>query len=129
MNPFLNLRRRWSHCHEASHHNSSSGYSSRTFALAVMMVLLDLLQCGFRLAMASSTSGVEGEVARHVEMGKKLMAAGQLADALTHFHAAVDNDDEDFMVRYWRATAYLGVGKSKQALADLDEVSNSFSSS
>ena len=25
----------------------------------------------------------------HLEMGKKLLAAGQLADALSHFHAAV----------------------------------------
>lgn len=25
----------------------------------------------------------------HMEMGKKLLAAGQLADALSHFHAAV----------------------------------------
>lgn len=38
-------------------------------------------------------TGVEGitaqEVAQHLEMGKKLLAAGQLADALSHYHAAV----------------------------------------
>jgi len=93
----------------------------QTFAIAVTLVLLDLLQCGVRMA-AEASNGVEGEVARHVEMGKKLMAAGQLADALTHFHAAIDKDDDDYMVRYWRATAYLAVGKSSQAVADLDEV-------
>ena len=90
--------------------------------MAVTLVLLDLLQCGVRMAAEAANEGVEGEVARHVEMGKKLMAAGQLADALTHFHAAIDKDDEDFMVRYWRATAYLAVGKSNQAVADLNEV-------
>ena len=109
MNPLLTATKRWSHLRHP------------TFELAVALVLLDLLQCCFRLA-AAAANGVEGEVARHVEMGKKLMAAGQMADALTHFHAAVDKDDDDYMIRYWRATAHLAVGKSNQALADLDEV-------
>ncbi len=29
------------------------------------------------------------EVEQHLEMGKKMLAAGQLADALSHYHAAV----------------------------------------
>ena len=29
------------------------------------------------------------EVQRHLELGKKFLAAGQLADALSHYHAAV----------------------------------------
>lgn len=33
--------------------------------------------------------GRDGSVDHHMEMGKKLLAAGQLADALSHFHAAV----------------------------------------
>lgn len=33
--------------------------------------------------------GKDGSVDNHMEMGKKLLAAGQLADALSHFHAAV----------------------------------------
>lgn len=33
--------------------------------------------------------GKDGSVDSHMEMGKKLLAAGQLADALSHFHAAV----------------------------------------
>lgn len=33
--------------------------------------------------------GKDGGVDNHMEMGKKLLAAGQLADALSHFHAAV----------------------------------------
>lgn len=32
---------------------------------------------------------MNGSVENHLEMGKKLLAAGQLADALSHFHAAV----------------------------------------
>jgi hypothetical protein len=31
----------------------------------------------------------DGSVESHLAMGKKLLAAGQLADALSHFHAAV----------------------------------------
>lgn len=33
--------------------------------------------------------GKDGSVDNHMEMGKKLLAAGQLADAMSHFHAAV----------------------------------------
>jgi len=29
------------------------------------------------------------EVERHLEMGKRMLSAGQLADALSHYHAAV----------------------------------------
>lgn len=35
------------------------------------------------------TSASQADVDRHLEMGKKLLAAGQLVDALTHFTAAV----------------------------------------
>lgn len=38
------------------------------------------------------TCGKDGSVDNHMEMGKKLLAAGQLADALSHFHAAVGED-------------------------------------
>ena len=34
-------------------------------------------------------AGNKGGVEEHLEMGKKLLAAGQLADALSHYHAAV----------------------------------------
>ena len=33
--------------------------------------------------------GVNADVENHLELGKKLIAAGQLADALSQFHAAV----------------------------------------
>lgn len=39
------------------------------------------------------TCGKDGSVNNHMEMGKKLLAAGQLADALSHFHAAVGEED------------------------------------
>ncbi|KAL4618085.1 hypothetical protein GN956_G20600 [Arapaima gigas] len=80
-----------------------------------VLVLIDLryegVQCG-------KNSDVEG----HLEMGKKLLAAGQLADALSHFHAAVDGDQKNYMAYYRRATVYLAMGKSKSALPDLSKV-------
>uniref|UniRef100_A0A8C5I7K3 DnaJ homolog subfamily C member 3 n=1 Tax=Gouania willdenowi TaxID=441366 RepID=A0A8C5I7K3_GOUWI len=57
-----------------------------------------------------------------MEMGKKLLAAGQLADALSHFHAAVDGDPKNYMAYYRRATVFLAMGKSKSALPDLSRV-------
>ncbi|CAL8268138.1 unnamed protein product [Lota lota] len=64
----------------------------------------------------------DGSVESHLAMGKKLLAAGQLADALSHFHAAVDGDPQNYMSYYRRATVYLAMGKSKSALPDLSRV-------
>ncbi|CAL8322068.1 unnamed protein product [Merluccius merluccius] len=64
----------------------------------------------------------DGGVENHLAMGKKLLAAGQLADALSHFHAAVDGDPQNYMSFYRRATVYLAMGKSKSALPDLSRV-------
>ncbi|XP_075446961.1 dnaJ homolog subfamily C member 3 isoform X2 [Ascaphus truei] len=55
-------------------------------------------------------------------MGKKLLAAGQLADALSHFHSAIDGDPDNYLAYYRRATAYLAMGKSKAAIPDLSRV-------
>ncbi|KAM6985555.1 dnaJ homolog subfamily C [Aplochiton taeniatus] len=79
-----------------------------------VLVLIDLRYQGVKCGDAS--------VENHLEMGKKLLAAGQLADALSHFHAAVDGDHKNYMAYYRRATVYLAMGKSKSALPDLSKV-------
>uniref|UniRef100_A0A3B3RT25 DnaJ homolog subfamily C member 3 n=1 Tax=Paramormyrops kingsleyae TaxID=1676925 RepID=A0A3B3RT25_9TELE len=80
----------------------------------LVLVLIDL-----RYEGAECT---KSDVESHLEMGKKLLAAGQLADALSHFHAAVDGDPKNYMAYYRRATVYLAMGKSKSALPDLSKV-------
>jgi DnaJ homolog subfamily C member 3 len=60
----------------------------------------------------------------HIELGNKLLAAGQLADALTHYHQAIDADPSNYMSFFRRGTVYLAMGKSKAALQDLNEVVN-----
>ncbi|XP_063069395.1 dnaJ homolog subfamily C member 3a [Engraulis encrasicolus] len=80
-----------------------------------LLVLIDLRYEGVR---CENTATVES----HLEMGKKLLAAGQLADALSHFHAAVDGDPRNYMAYYRRATVYFAMGKSKSALPDLSKV-------
>ncbi|XP_059169976.1 dnaJ homolog subfamily C member 3-like [Physella acuta] len=66
--------------------------------------------------------GVNPEVEQHLEMGKKLLAAGQLADALSHYHAAVDGDPDNYLTYFKRATVFLALGKSRSALPDLNKV-------
>uniref|UniRef100_A0A8C8GXC6 DnaJ homolog subfamily C member 3 n=1 Tax=Oncorhynchus tshawytscha TaxID=74940 RepID=A0A8C8GXC6_ONCTS len=79
-----------------------------------LLVLIDLRYEG--------VCGKDGSLENHFEMGKKLLAAGQLADALSHFHAAIDGDPKNYMAYYRRATVYLAMGKSKSALPDLSKV-------
>uniref|UniRef100_A0A671UUQ8 DnaJ homolog subfamily C member 3 n=1 Tax=Sparus aurata TaxID=8175 RepID=A0A671UUQ8_SPAAU len=80
-----------------------------------VLVLIDLRYEGVKC-------GRDGSVDNHMEMGKKLLAAGQLADALSHFHAAVDGDPKNYLAYYRRATVFLAMGKSKSALPDLSKV-------
>ncbi|XP_071991538.1 dnaJ homolog subfamily C member 3 [Engystomops pustulosus] len=80
-----------------------------------LLVLLDLQYEGVEC-------GINADVDKHLEMGKKLLAAGQLADALSHFHSAIDGDPDNYLAYYRRATAYLAMGKSKAAIPDLSRV-------
>uniref|UniRef100_H3A723 DnaJ homolog subfamily C member 3 n=1 Tax=Latimeria chalumnae TaxID=7897 RepID=H3A723_LATCH len=61
------------------------------------------------------------EIDHHLEMGRKLLAAGQLAEALSHYHSAVEGDPENYLTYYKRAAVYLAMGKSKSALPDLSK--------
>ena len=50
-----------------------------------------------RLTIFLSHPGAEAnsaDVEQHLEMGKKMLAAGQFADALSHYHAAVGKDTD-----------------------------------
>lgn len=62
------------------------------------------------------------EVEKHLETGKLLLAQGQLADAITHFHQAIDADPNNYMAFYRRGTVYLAMGKFKSAQSDLNRV-------
>uniref|UniRef100_A0A803U190 J domain-containing protein n=1 Tax=Anolis carolinensis TaxID=28377 RepID=A0A803U190_ANOCA len=63
----------------------------------------------------------QAEIENHLEMGRKLLAAGQLAEALSHYHSAVENDPKNYLTYYKRATIYLAMGKFKSALPDLSK--------
>ncbi|KAL4827820.1 hypothetical protein H8958_004847 [Nasalis larvatus] len=65
-----------------------------------LLVLVDLQYEG-------AECGVNADVEKHLELGKKLLAAGQLADALSQFHAAVDGDPDNYIAYYRRATVFL----------------------
>ncbi|KAL4631463.1 hypothetical protein GN956_G15508 [Arapaima gigas] len=81
-------------------------------SVSLLCVLLDL-----------QVDGVLGathvEIEHHLEMGRKLLAAGQLAEALSHYHSAVEGDSKNYLTYYKRAAVFLAMGKSKSALPDL----------
>lgn len=65
--------------------------------------------------------GASEEVNQHLAMGMKLVSAGQLSDALSHYHAAVEGDSSNFLTYFKRATVLMAMGRSRSALPDLDE--------
>ncbi|XP_046851742.1 dnaJ homolog subfamily C member 3-like [Xenia sp. Carnegie-2017] len=66
-------------------------------------------------------NGASEEVEQHLAMGMKLVSAGQLSDALSHYHAAVEGDSSNFLTYFKRATVLMAMGRSRSALPDLDE--------
>lgn len=88
--------------------------------LSVMTILSDLVLRGAN-GQSDGTPATDA-VTDHLEKGKKFLAIGQLADALTHFHAAIDADPKNYLAYFRRATVYLAMGKSKAALPDLSKV-------
>ncbi|XP_074839238.1 dnaJ homolog subfamily C member 3-like isoform X2 [Carettochelys insculpta] len=84
------------------------------WAASLLCVLLDLQLPG---VLASG----QAEIENHLEMGRKLLAAGQLAEALSHYHSAVEGDPKNYLTYYKRATIYLAMGKFRSALPDLSK--------
>uniref|UniRef100_A0A8C6UHK2 DnaJ (Hsp40) homolog, subfamily C, member 3b n=1 Tax=Neogobius melanostomus TaxID=47308 RepID=A0A8C6UHK2_9GOBI len=76
-----------------------AGVSGILCSLSLLCVILDL-QLDF-------------EIEHHLEMGRKLLAAGQLAEALSHYHSAVEGDSKNYLTYYKRAAVFLAMGKSK----------------
>ncbi|XP_077987688.1 dnaJ homolog subfamily C member 3-like [Glandiceps talaboti] len=84
-------------------------------SVPLLFVILDIYNDG--VDGTSSKSDIE----QHLELGKQLLAAGQLADALSHYNAAIEGDKKNYQTYFRRATVYLAMGKSKFALPDLDK--------
>jgi len=78
------------------------------------------------MTLEPDQQGVDGDTAadvdHHLELGKKLLAAGQLTEALSHYHAAVEGDPTNYLTFFKRAAVFLALGRSKSALPDLDQV-------
>lgn len=89
---------------------SSGNFNNYNFILIVYF-FIELFTKG-----AESTSEVE----RHLEMGRDFLARGQLGDALSHYHAAVEGDNKNYLTYFKRATVYLALGKARLAISDLD---------
>lgn len=62
----------------------------------------------------------QAEVNKHLDIGTQYLVKGQLSDALSHYHQAVEGDPNNYVAYFKRATVYLAMGKAKNALSDLD---------
>ncbi|XP_017791599.1 PREDICTED: dnaJ homolog subfamily C member 3 [Habropoda laboriosa] len=81
----------------------------------LLLVLLDL-----SLDVVGSVSQLE--IDRHLELGREFLVNGQLQDALSHYHAAVEGDPNNYLTYYKRGAVYLALGKAKFTILDLDKV-------
>ncbi|KAJ0181502.1 hypothetical protein K1T71_003587 [Dendrolimus kikuchii] len=79
--------------------------------LLVLEVVLEFSECA-----------TPSEVNKHLELGRDFLARGQLSDALTHYHAAVEGDPHNYLTYFKRGTVYYALGKAKFALQDFTKV-------
>ncbi|XP_039296137.1 dnaJ homolog subfamily C member 3 [Nilaparvata lugens] len=64
----------------------------------------------------------KAEIENHLELGRDLLAKGRLQDALSHYHAAVEGDPNNYLTYFKRGTIYLALGKARLAISDLNRV-------
>ncbi|CAH0386191.1 unnamed protein product [Bemisia tabaci] len=77
----------------------------------------------FPVSSDSSHSGKPSsvEVKKHLELGGEFLSKGQLQDALSHYHAAVEGDPENYLTYFKRGTVYFALGKASLAFSDFDK--------
>lgn len=97
------LQHTWKECYKI--------YSS----LSVLLMMLEHY-------VQHADGDTSADVNHHLEMGKRMLAAGQLTEALSHYHSAVDGEPDNYLNYFKRATVLLALGRSKTALPDLDKV-------
>ncbi|XP_037090282.1 dnaJ homolog subfamily C member 3-like [Pollicipes pollicipes] len=90
--------------------------------LQCYLASLWLFYLAIEMNIQDTSSLSTSDVDQHLEMGLRLLGQGQLQDALSHFHAAIDADPQNYLTYYRRATVYLALGKAKHALPDLQQV-------
>jgi tetratricopeptide (TPR) repeat protein len=103
-----------------------SRYSTRMI-LNVAVVLLLTYKYGkewmfYRLLLDLVIADDKQTVEMHMEKGNAFLSKGQFADALHHYHSAVELDPNNYQIYFRRATVLLATGKVNAALPDLDRV-------
>lgn len=94
---------------------------SKFGSLSEMSWITKLTSVLFALDLGYYVDGASEDVNQHLAMGMKLVSAGQLSDALSHYHAAVEGDSSNFLTYFKRATVLMAMGRSRSALPDLNQ--------
>uniref|UniRef100_T1P8U1 TPR repeat protein n=1 Tax=Musca domestica TaxID=7370 RepID=T1P8U1_MUSDO len=82
----------------------------------LLLLLLELFLEGAEAVPNSA------DIENHLELGKQFLAHNQLSDALTHYHAAVEGDPNNYLTLFKRGTVYLAMGKTRFAIQDFSRV-------
>ncbi|KAH8295122.1 hypothetical protein KR018_007543 [Drosophila ironensis] len=92
------------------------GSGGKKLGTCLVLLLLEVLLEG-----AESVAS-PADIENHLELGKEFLARGQLSDALTHYHAAVEGDPNNYLTLFKRGTVYLALGKTRFAVQDFSKV-------
>lgn len=90
-------------------------WTDKRITTCLVFLLLELF-------VENVSSATTSEVERHLELGRTLLSKGQLSDALSHYHAAVEGDPLNYLTYFKRGTVYFALGKARFALGDFTQV-------
>ncbi|ALC45876.1 P58IPK [Drosophila busckii] len=85
--------------------------------MCILLLLMELFMEGAEAALSN-----QPDIQNHLELGKEFLTRGQLSDALTHYHAAVEGDPNNYLTLFKRGTVYLALGKTRFAIQDFSRV-------
>lgn len=90
-------------------------FSDKKIAACLLFLVLELFIDG-------ATSMSSAEIEKHLELGRDYLQRGQLQDALSHYHDAVEGDPSNYLTYFKRGTVYLALGKANFAIKDFTRV-------
>lgn len=93
-------------------------WQSSPYKICSAWILFFTLDVVFGGNRGSSTD----EINKHLALGGEFLARGELQEALSHFHAAVEGEPDNYLTYFKRGTVYLALGKAKLAIVDLNKV-------
>ncbi|CDS03904.1 hypothetical protein LRAMOSA06859 [Lichtheimia ramosa] len=81
-----------------------------------------LVACVLSFLLPASSVLADKSAQQYLSEGNQFLSTGKLNDALISFDAAIEQDPDNYLTYYKRATAYLSLGRTNAAVEDFSKI-------